>query len=124
VTEITKTNGIPKGVYLKPGFVDFLVVEIDRKSYSIDYSDLEPSLLIPTNATSLVIPATFPFSAKQVVILKEIGYTAKRMGRIIPYSHKFKKNARPQLKQNLTRGFIHSLGGEFDFTNRGFVDRS
>lgn len=118
---------IKSGVYLKIGYCDFLGLIINKKSYELKFKKRECELLIKSNGLSFaligkdLVPSHLA-KIKGVVNINFIGYTTKRDGVIEKYLHDFKPKARPQLKI-LTRQYILSLGGAFDFTERGFVDR-
>ena len=55
--------------------------------------------------------------------IDEIFYTTKRDGVIEKYRHKFKKNCRPLFCVSPDGEQIHLIGGSYDFTERGIVDR-
>jgi hypothetical protein len=50
-------------------------------------------------------------------------YTTVRDNKKESYIHKFKKNARPLLVSSFDGQQLIILGGDYDFTNRGIVDR-
>lgn len=52
-----------------------------------------------------------------------IGYTAKRDGRSEKYIHKFKRKCRPVLVSNHDGKHVSMVGGHYEFTDRGIVDK-
>jgi hypothetical protein len=50
-------------------------------------------------------------------------YTTERDGEIESYIHEFKEKARPQLIASYDGQELRIIGGRFDFTERGIVDR-
>lgn len=50
-------------------------------------------------------------------------YTTVRDGRTEKYVHKFRRNSRPYLVAGSDGRSLHVLGGDFEFTERGIVDR-
>lgn len=75
------------------------------------------------------IVATFP-KPEYPDVLIEIGdvdgilYTTKRDGNIEKYIHKFHKDAKPLFCVSPAGDTIYFIGGEYDFTDRGIVDRT
>lgn len=63
-------------------------------------------------------------------VLIEVGdvdgilYTTTRDGQIEQYIHKFHKDAKPLFCVNADGSQIFFIGGEYDFTERGIVDRT
>lgn len=53
-----------------------------------------------------------------------IMYTTVRDGVVEKYVHQFKKSARPLFCVSHDGKQIHLIGGEYDFTERGIVDRT
>jgi hypothetical protein len=53
-----------------------------------------------------------------------IMYTTVRDGEVEKYVHQFKKSARPLFCVSHDGKQIHLIGGEYDFTERGIVDRT
>lgn len=53
-----------------------------------------------------------------------IMYTTVRDGQVEKYVHQFKKKARPLFCVSHDGKQIHLIGGEYDFTERGIVDRT
>lgn len=51
-------------------------------------------------------------------------YTARRDGKDEKYIHRFKRKARPLLAASHDGQSLRILGGEFDFTEAGIVDRT
>ncbi len=49
-------------------------------------------------------------------------YTTKRDGKTEQYIHRFRKSSRPLLVVNHDGAQVALIGGNFKFTNRGFVD--
>lgn len=113
------------GVFLKVGTCDFLTLangqQIKFKAKSALLSSTYDGLQFHITGDG-VKPAPYKNRAKIVEKVKAIGYTTKRDGVTERYIHTFKAKARPQLLF-LTRNHIQSLGGAFDFTELGFVDR-
>lgn len=124
------------GVFLKIGYLDFLKLangqEIQFAPKSTELLSSHDGLsfhglgnnLIPVNFKTKVkgVPKARGHAGQALVKIKAIGYTTRRDGVIERYIHTFKKKARPQLLF-LTRNHLQSLGGVFDFTELGFVDR-
>jgi hypothetical protein len=56
-----------------------------------------------------------------------IGYRAARQGiaggRLVRYSHKFRKNSRPLLAVSTDGKQLHVVGGQYEFTDAGIEDR-
>ena len=50
-------------------------------------------------------------------------YTTVRDGETEAYIHRFKKSARPTLAASHDGESLSLIGGKFDFTERGIVDR-
>lgn len=50
-------------------------------------------------------------------------YETTRDGKRERYLHKFSKGSRPALVSNFDGNAIHMIGGSYDFTERGIVDR-
>ena len=55
--------------------------------------------------------------------LDGILYTTVRDGEIEKYIHRFKRNSRPLLISSSDGKSLHILGGEYEFTERGIVDK-
>lgn len=53
-----------------------------------------------------------------------IGYTTVRDGKVEKYIHRFKKNCRPNFMVSHDGKQLFMLGGEYDFTERGIVDKT
>lgn len=53
-----------------------------------------------------------------------VGYTTTRDGQMEKYIHKFKAKARPLFCVSPDGSNIVFLGGEYNFTERGIVDKS
>lgn len=51
-------------------------------------------------------------------------YTTVRDGKVEKYLHQFKESARPLLCSSSDGKQLFMLGGAYDFTDRGIVDRS
>lgn len=66
---------------------------------------------------------TFPDTVLQVGDCLGILYETVRDGRTERYIHKFRKSSRPQLHVSHDGKFLVVLGGAFQFTDRGIVDR-
>lgn len=52
-----------------------------------------------------------------------IGYETVRDGETLPYMHEFKKTSRPLLAASSDGKQLRIVGGRFQFTERGIVDR-
>lgn len=52
-----------------------------------------------------------------------LGYTTVREGRTEKYAHEFKGKAKPLFCVTPDGAQIFLIGGEYDFTDRGIVDR-
>ena len=50
-------------------------------------------------------------------------YTTVRDGKTEKYIHKFRKKSRPLLVSSHDGNSLHIIGGEYEFTERGIVDR-
>ena len=120
---IEKRQLTKSGVFLKIGTLDFLTLDNGQK---IKFDPKSTELLATYNGKEFhalgkdIKPAAF--KSLGVVKIRNIGYTTRRDGMIEKYIHTFKLKARPQLMY-LTRNHLQSLGGVFDFTELGFVDR-
>ena len=66
---------------------------------------------------------TFPDTVLRVGDVDGILYTTVRDGRTEKYIHRFKRNCRPQLCASHDGKILVMLGGAFQFTERGIVDR-
>lgn len=66
---------------------------------------------------------TIPDALVEIGECDGILYTTVRDGRTEKYIHKFKKSARPLLCSTPDGSALFLLGGEYDFTERGIVDR-
>jgi hypothetical protein len=64
-----------------------------------------------------------PAAALKVGSLDGVLYTTVRDGRTEKYIHKFRKASRPVLAAGSDGKSLHVIGGEFEFTERGIVDR-
>lgn len=53
-----------------------------------------------------------------------VGYTTVRDGNTESYIHKFKKKSRPLLCSSPDGKQLYMLGGAYDFTERGIVDKT
>jgi len=53
-----------------------------------------------------------------------VGYTTFRDSETQKYIHKFQKKARPLLLASFDGSQLYILGGEYDFTARGIVDKT
>jgi hypothetical protein len=51
-------------------------------------------------------------------------YTTQRNGRIEEYIHKFEKKARPLLASSFDGRGLFLIGGSYNFTDRGIVDKT
>jgi hypothetical protein len=65
----------------------------------------------------------FPDVVLVIGDLDFVGYTTVRDGKVEKYIHKFKKQSRPLLVASPDGTELFILGGEYDFTERGIVDR-
>lgn len=50
-------------------------------------------------------------------------YTTRRDGKLEKYIHKFKRSSRPLLASSHDGKQLYLLGGAYDFTERGIVDK-
>lgn len=50
-------------------------------------------------------------------------YTTRRDGNLERYIHRFKRNSRPLLATSSDGKQLYLLGGAYDFTDRGIVDK-
>ena len=66
---------------------------------------------------------TYPDVALVIGYLDFVGYTTVRDSKTESYIHRFKKSARPLLVSSHDGQQLLILGGEFDFTELGIVDR-
>jgi hypothetical protein len=64
-----------------------------------------------------------PKSALLVGELDGVLYTTVRDGKTEKYIHKFRKKSRPLLAAAHDGNSIHILGGEYEFTERGILDK-
>lgn len=53
-----------------------------------------------------------------------VGYTTVRDGKVEKYIHKFKKECRPLFAVSHDGKQLYMIGGSYDFTERGIVDRT
>lgn len=119
---------LKSGVWTKIGQADFLGFKVNGKLNEITFKKKEAELLVKDDGTKFAVigknlgQAEFKKYFRGMVKINYIGYTTKRDGCIEKYMHTFKTKARPQLRFS-TRNSILSLGGAFDFTELGFVDR-
>jgi len=65
----------------------------------------------------------WPTVAFVVGYLDHVGYTTIRDGKTESYIHRFKKRSRPLLASSHDGKQLIILGGGYDFTERGIVDR-
>jgi hypothetical protein len=64
-----------------------------------------------------------PRAALEIGTLDGVLYTTVRDGRKEKYVHKFRERSRPILAAGSDGKSLHVVGGEFEFTDRGIVDR-
>jgi hypothetical protein len=64
-----------------------------------------------------------PAVAVEIGDLGGVLYTTVRDGRTEKYVHKFRRDSRPVLAAGSDGKSLHVIGGEFEFTDRGIVDR-
>lgn len=64
-----------------------------------------------------------PAVAVEIGDLDGVLYTTVRDGRTEKYVHKFRKGSRPVLAAGSDGKSLHVVGGHFEFTDRGIVDR-
>lgn len=64
-----------------------------------------------------------PAAALKVGSLDGVLYTTVRDGKTEKYIHKFRKTSRPVLAAGSDGKSLHVIGGSFEFTERGIVDR-
>ena len=50
-------------------------------------------------------------------------YTTRRDGKLEKYVHRFKQNSRPLLASSFDGTQLYLLGGAYDFTDQGIVDK-
>lgn len=75
----------------------------------------------PEHATK--IPIRTPKTGLLVGDLDGVLYTTVRDGVTERYIHEFKKGSRPLLAAAHDGKSLHILGGEYEFTERGIVDK-
>jgi hypothetical protein len=68
-------------------------------------------------------PLRNPKTALVVGELDGVLYTTIRDGKEERYIHEFKANSRPLLAASYDGKTIHIVGGRYEFTERGIVDR-
>jgi len=83
------------------------------KDFSGDYPEKMQSVKLPVPKTGLVIGE-----------LDGVLYTTVRDGKTEHYQHDFKKSSRPHLISSHDGESLHILGGDYEFTERGIVDKS
>lgn len=64
-----------------------------------------------------------PASAMTVGELDGVLYTTRRDGKVEKYIHKFRKKSRPLLAASDDGNTLHIVGGRYEFTERGIVDK-
>jgi hypothetical protein len=69
------------------------------------------------------VKVRIPRVAVEIGDLDGVLYTTVRDGRTEKYVHKFKRNSRPVLAAGSDGKTLHVIGGDFEFTERGIVDR-
>jgi hypothetical protein len=65
-------------------------------------------------------------SPKSGLVIGELDgvlYTTVRDGKTERYIHRFRKRSRPRLIASHDGKSLHILGGEYEFTERGIVDK-
>lgn len=68
----------------------------------------------------------FPSNPEIAIAIGEVEgiiYNTVRDGKLERYIHKFKKSARPMFAVSFNGKQLFLLGGDYDFTERGIVDR-
>jgi len=74
-------------------------------------------------ATVKQVQVSTPASAMTVGELDGVLYTTRRDGKVEKYVHNFRKKSRPLLAASDDGASIHIIGGKYEFTERGIVDK-
>lgn len=104
------------------GHLDFLTVE--GRTFKFTRRESPLVCAAPDGKRLFLIGGEFAFPEKGTLgKLENIGYSTVRDGVAEKYIHRFKASSRPLLKASTDGKQLSLLGGAYDFTDRGIVDR-